>query len=148
MACRVHFGPRWSEGIIDIQPPKLGQPFPTLLPQVDILGNDLGGVETVELLAPLATYTPWNLRHGYPGGTDELTDFRGTLIPLPKTERDRQANGDPRPSIESLYFSKEDYLLTVQQAAQALFRKGFLLEEDFSTVRDRASMYWDRIFQN
>jgi len=147
-AYRVNFGPRWPEGIIDIQPPELGQPFPTLLPQVDILGNDLGGVEAVELLAPLATYTPWNLRRGYPGGTDELTDFRGTLIPLPRTERDRQMTGDPRPSIESLYSTKDDYLLAVERAALALIGQGFLLDEDSGTVRDRASMYWDWIFQN
>jgi hypothetical protein len=147
-AYRADFGARWAEGIIDIQPPKLGESFPVLVPQVDMVGNELGGVETIEILAPLATHTAWNLRYGFPGGTDELTDFRGTLIPLPATEADRERSGDPRPSIESLYSGKEAYLSTVEQAARSLVGRGFLLEEDVEATRDRASQYWDWIFRN
>ncbi|MEE9472566.1 MAG: alpha/beta hydrolase domain-containing protein [Acidimicrobiia bacterium] len=147
-AYRVDFGPRWPEGIIDIQPPKLGKKFPVLVPQVDMVGNELGGVETIEILAPLATHTAWNLRYGFPGGTDELTDFRGTFIPLPKTEAERDLTGDPRPSIESLYSGKEAYLTAVERAARSLVEQGFLLEEDVSVTRDRASQYWGWIFRN
>lgn len=147
-AYRVDFGPRWPDGIIDIQPPRLGEAFPTLLPQVDMFGNELGGVESVEILAPLATYAPWNLRSGFPGGTDELTDFRGTYIPLPTTEYDRRLSGDPRPSIQNLYSSKEDYLDAAERAARALIEQGFLLDEDLSEATDRASRHWDWIFRN
>ena len=62
VAYRADYGPRWSRGIIDFQPPKLGKPFPPLVSQVDALGNEIGGVRNVELRVPLATYTPWNLR--------------------------------------------------------------------------------------
>ena len=147
-AYRVDFGPRWPEGIIDIQPPKLGERFPVLVPQVDMVGNELGGVETIEILAPMATHTPWNLRYGYPGGTDELTDFRGTFIPLPVTEAERERTGDSRPSIESLYSDKEQYLTAVERAALSLVEQGFLLEDDVRVTRDRASQYWDWIFRN
>src|SRR5207247_4584704 len=58
-AHRLDFGPGWPEGVITVEPPRVGTPFPTLVPQVDPLGNELGGVRGVELLAPLATYTPW-----------------------------------------------------------------------------------------
>ena len=145
-AYRADYGPRWGEGIIDNQPPKLGEPYPALVPQVDMLGNELGGLATVEILAPLATYAPWNLRTGYPGGTSELTDFVGTWIPLPKTEAERRETGDPRPSIESLYTSKAAYLAAAERAARRLTDEGTLLEEDVAHVLKRASGYWDWIF--
>ncbi len=142
-AYRADYGPRWAEGIIDYQPPKLGPAFPTLVPQVDMFGNELGGVESVEILAPLATYTPWNLRTGFPGGTEELTDFLGTYIPLPETESQREAAGDPRPSIASLYSGKQEYLELAERAARSLVERGTLLEEDVARVVQRASDHWD-----
>jgi hypothetical protein len=147
-AYRADYGPRWEQGIVDLQPPELGAAFPTLLPQVDRFGNELGGVESLEILAPLATYAPWNLRIGYLGGTDELANFTGTYIPLPKTEAERQALGDPRPSIESLYASKEEYLELARRAARSLMEQGFLLEEDVEHVVARAAHHWDWIRQN
>ncbi|HSS97329.1 MAG TPA: alpha/beta hydrolase domain-containing protein, partial [Terriglobales bacterium] len=36
----LDFGPRASQGILSLQPPKVGQPFPILVPQVDTDGND------------------------------------------------------------------------------------------------------------
>ena len=147
-AYRADYGSRWPEGIVDKQPPELGPAFPTLVPQVDTLGNEPGGVGTVEILAPLATYAPWNLRTGFPGGTDELTDFIGTYIPLPKTEEERRATNDPRPSIESLYSNKEEYLALAERVARSLVERGFLLEEDVSRVVGRASNHWDWIFDN
>ncbi len=148
-AYRADYGPRWrSEGIVDNQPPELGPAFPTLLPQVDRFGNDLSGVETVEILAPLATYAPWNLRVGSPGGTDELSNFVGTYVPLPETEAERAATGDPRPSIESLYSSKEEYLELAERAARSLVEKGVLLEEDVARVIARAADHWDWIHAN
>jgi hypothetical protein len=147
-AYRVDFGPRWAQGIIDIQPPELGTPFPVPLPRVDEIGNEVAGLRAVEILVPLATYAPWNLRLGFPGGTDELTDFRGTYIALPKTEAGRQATGDPRPSIESLYASKQTFLSSVEDAARDLVLQGVLLEEDVEVVVRRASAHWDWIMEN
>jgi len=77
-AYRTNYGESWKNGIIDIQPPILGKMYPSLVSQVDSLGNEIGGVRNVEIRVPLATYTPWNIRHGFKGGYHELTDFRGT----------------------------------------------------------------------
>jgi hypothetical protein len=42
---RLDFGPDFrSEGIVDFEPPKLGQQFPILVPQVDVDGNEISGV--------------------------------------------------------------------------------------------------------
>jgi hypothetical protein len=104
-------------------------------------------VRSVELLVPLATYTPWSLRTGFPGATDELTDFLGTYILLPKTEAERQRTGDPRPSIERLYTNKNEYLRSVRRAAHSLVDQGFLLDEDVPRVMARAAQHWDWIFR-
>ena len=147
VAYRMDYGPRWDQGIIDKQPPDVGDEFPVYVPQVDSLGNELGGLRAVELRVPIATYAPWNLRVGLPGDDDELTDFRGTYIPLPRTEEERLANLDPRPSIETLYASRDIYLALVEREARVLVAEGTLLREDVPAVVDRARAYWRWIMQ-
>ncbi len=142
-AYRAYYGSRWQQGIIDIQPPQLGKRFPVMVPQVDRIGNERGGVPTVEILAPLATYAPWNLRTGFSGGTDALTNFTGTYIPLAKTEEERRSSGDPRPSIEALYRDKDDYLRAAEEAARSLAERGLLLDEHVDAVVARAEAHWD-----
>lgn len=144
-AYRADYGPRWEEGIVTIQPPELGPAFPARVPQVDSLGNELGGLRNVEIRVPVATYTPWHLRRGYSGGNGELTDFYGTFIPLLRTEAERQAAGDPRPSLESLYPSRADYLDRVRRAAEQLVEERVLLAEDIERVTARAERYLDWI---
>jgi hypothetical protein len=144
-AHRLDYGPRWPEGIISYEPPRLGQPFPALVAQVDALGNELGGIRNVELLVPLATYTPWNLRLGYAHAPHELTDFLGTYIPLPRSEAERARRGDPRPSVEALYAGREEYLRRVNEAALSLVRQGYLLPEDVARVGERAARHWERL---
>lgn len=146
VAYRARYGDRFAgQGIVDIQPPELGPAFPSLVSQVDGFGNELAGIRAVEIRVPLATYTPWNLRAGYGAAEDELTDFVGTWIPLPRTERERLANGDPRPSIEVLYGDRDSYLERVHQAAGQLTVQGLLLPEDVPVVMERAEAMWDRV---
>ncbi len=97
----------------------------------------------MEILAPLATYAPWNLRTGFAGGTDELADFVGTYVPLSKTEEERRGNGDPRLSIESLYHGKTDYSRAAKEAARSLAERGLLLDEHIDAVVARAEAHWD-----
>lgn len=146
VAYRADYGPRWEQGIVDNQPPKLGRPFPSLVSQVDSLGNEIAGVRNVEIRVPLATYTPWNLRTGYPGGQNELTDFRGTWVPLPKTVQERKQRQDPRPAIETLYASRDAFLQRVRAAAAELVQEGFLLQEDVDYVVARSERYWNWLF--
>ncbi len=145
VAYRANYGPRWPQGIIDQQPPFLGPPFRTLVPQVDGLGNELAGVRPLELLVPVATYTPWSLRTDASGGAGELTDFRGTYAPLPASEEARAEIRDPRPSLSALYGSKEIYLKQARAAARGLILDGVLLSEDLPRVLSRAATHWDRV---
>jgi hypothetical protein len=144
-AYRADYGLRWSSGIVDRQPPFLGPVFPTLVSQLDALGNEAAGVGFVETQVPLATYFPWNLREGFPGGTDELTDFVGTFVPLPRTDEDKASVGDPRPSIMALYGDREDFDQRVRAAANKQVQRGFLLTEDVDSVVERQLDLWDWI---
>ncbi len=143
-AYRVDYGPRWwSEGIIDREPPGLGPPFPSLVSQVDGLGNELAGVRGWELRAPIATYAPWNLRWGFEGAQEELTNFRGTFIPLSRTEEERASRGDPRPSLQALYPDKEVYLERVRAATRDLYMEGFMLFSDGAAAVEIAEARWE-----
>jgi hypothetical protein len=127
------------------EPPTLGAPYTVLVPRVDSLGNDLGGVRSAELRAPLATYFPWQLRSGLPAATDRLVSFAGTFVPLPRTEAERAERGDPRPSLEKLYGSRDAYLARVDAAARALVAERFMLPDDAAAARARLAATWDWI---
>lgn len=143
---RLDFGPRWAAGIADREPPVTGAPYAVRVPPVDSFGNDLGGVRSVELAAPLATYFPWQLRARALAGSDRLVSFQGTFIPLARTEAERAAAGDPRPSIERLYGTRDAYLARVDAAARALAAERFLLEEDAPRAHARLAATWDWLF--
>jgi hypothetical protein len=140
-AYRVDYGPRWAEGVITLEPPRLGAPFPARVPQVDADGNEVAGVRSLELLAPLATYTPWSLRGGAVN-PDELVDFYGTLIPFPRGRAERERSGDPRMSVIERYGDRTRYVQIVKRHAEALARSGFLLVEDVPGVVERAERHW------
>lgn len=147
-AYRADYGPRWPEGIVTIEPPRLGKPFPSLVSQVDAAGNEIGGLRGLELLAPLATYAPWSLRTGYPAATGELVDFLGTFIPFRRTEAERAASGDPRQSLEGLYGDRAGYLEAARRAAATLVGDGLLLDEDVTGALARAAAEWDWVMAN
>jgi len=140
----MEFGADWNRGVIDLEPPVLGAPYPLFVSRVDSLGNELGGIRSIEILAPLATYYPWQLRSGMPAATDRLASFRGTFVPLPKTEAERRTQGDSRPSIEALYGSKERYLQRVDEGIASLIAHRFLLPQDSTTARNRMIDVWTR----
>jgi hypothetical protein len=135
------YGPRWSDGIIDYQPPYLTKPFPTLVPAVDKIGNDMAGIRNVEVAVPLASYFPWNLRTGFIGGEDELTDFTGTFVPL-QFDKSKGYQPDTRHDIISLYSDFDDYMLKVGRATTQLVRGGYVLEEDIDYIRSKAEARW------
>lgn len=143
-AYRADYGPRWQEeGIIDRQPPKLGYAFPGLVPQVDALGNELGGIRNLEIRVPMATYTPWSLRLDATANRHELNNFRGLFIPLTKTEVERSEKEDPRPSLAGLYPDETDYLVKAGRAINELITAGFVLERDRGFLKTRAQTYWN-----
>lgn len=146
VAYRADYGAGWKDGIITRQPPDLESAYPVRVPQVDDIGNELGGIRNVAIAVPLATYLPWSLRRGLtnPG---EMADFHGTFIPLAVTDDEAERNDDPRPSIESLYPNREVYLDDVGAAARALVERGYLLEQDVERVTADAAERWDWVIK-
>ncbi len=143
---RLDFGPDFrSKGIVDFEPPKLGKPFPILVPQVDADGNEISGVRLPEQSVPLATYTGWNLRDASIGAPGVTYDMVGSFLPFPRTRADREMMGDPRPSIEERYKSREDYLHRVAAAAETLVRARLLMAADVPKITDRAAARWDSL---
>ena len=147
-AWHLDFGPDFAtKGIVAYDPPKVGKPFPTLVPQVDRDGNETSGIRLPELAVPLATYTGWNLRAASIGAPDEIQSMMGSFIPFAKTKADREKTGDPRPSIEERYSSKEEYLKKVDAAGRELVAQHFLLESDVEKIKEKASARWDSLMQ-
>ena len=125
-------------------PPATGPAFGSLVSAVDADGNEVGGIALPELAAPLATHTGWNLRHAEIGGAEQLLVFAGSTLPFARTRAERERGGDPRPSIEERYRSREDYLGRVRSAALALAEAGYLLNEDVELSVAAGARLWDR----
>ena len=139
---RLDFGANWRDGILSIQPPKVGEPFPVLVPQVDADGNERDGVKLPEITVPLATYASWNLRDPSIGAPDQRVSFEASYIPFPKTAAERQANGDPRRSIAERYSGREDYLARYTKAVDDLVKQRWILPEDRDAVAARGQQEW------
>jgi len=142
-AYRIDFGPNWQNGILSIQPPKVGERFPVLVPQVNADGNERDGVRLPEFSAPLATYTGWNLRDPSIGAPDQRLAFEGSYLPFPKNAAERQKAGDPRKSIAERYPSREDYLHRYANALDELVKQRWILSEDREAVLHRGEQEWD-----
>jgi len=141
-AYRLDFGPNWREGVLSVQPPKVGQAFPALVPQVDADGNERDGVHLPEITVPLATYTGWNLRDPAIGAPDQRVSFEASYIPFPRTADERQKTGDPRKSIAERYASREVYLTQYEQAVDDLVKQRWILPEDRAALVHRGELEW------
>jgi hypothetical protein len=143
---RLNFGLRYAAlGIADTVPPKRGDDYETRVPTPDADGNDRGGVRLVELQAPLGTHTGWNLRAPDTGFAWATSRFDGSFVPFARTEAERVATSDPRPSLELRYATREAYVAVVRAAAERQVAAGLLLAEDVErTMKDNVGLY-DRI---
>jgi len=143
-AYKVDYGDRfYSEGIVDNEPPKIEGEYPMFVPAVDSDGNEVAGIRLPEQQVPLATYCGWNLFNEKSGPTDEISSMQGSYIRFAKTKAEREASGDPRPSIEERYPTRSDYLGKVAEAALELAKDGYLLERDVAAVIANARRHWD-----
>jgi hypothetical protein len=144
-AYHVDYGPDFRTlGIISIEPPKVGKPFPTLVPQVDADGNETSGVRMPDIQVPLGTYAGWNLRAPELGAPDEMFSMVGSYIPFARTKAEREKNNDPRRSVEERYSGRDDYLKQVEKAARNLVAGGYLLDQDVPKLVERGAAEWDR----
>ncbi len=142
-AYRVDYGPQFKQGVITVEPPRIGKPFPILVPQVDRDGNERAGIVLPEVAAPLATYTGWNLRDPKAGAPHEMARLSGSYIPFARTRAERERTGDPRLSIEERYQNRAHYLGLAAEAALKLIKDGYLLAEDLPALLKRAGEHWD-----
>lgn len=108
-------------------PARLDNFYGTRVSAVDADGNEVAGIRLPPIAVPIGTYTGWNVYRAQPG---ELADRDGSLIPFAHTRQDREAKGDPRPSLEERYAGRDDYVAQVKAAAEALVAERLLLPED------------------
>lgn len=146
-AYRLDYGANFRKGILEVQPPKVGEAFPVLVPQVDADGNEGEGVRLPEIRVPLATYTGWGLRDPSIGAPEQRLPFVGSYIPFAKTAAERKKSGDPRKSIAERYRSREEYLSSYRDAVDDLVRQRWILPEDRAALLERGEKEWALVTQ-
>jgi len=144
---RYDYGPRFDQGIMDIDPPVHSAPYednpangpiyPSFVPKTDSDGNDIAGIRLPAVSAPTATYTGWSLRAG-PQANDGC-EASGQMIPFAKTATERLASGDPRPSIEERYPTHAAYVNAVGRAVDGLVARRLLLDDDAAAYKAQAA---------
>jgi hypothetical protein len=140
---RLDFGPSFArDGIATLEPPKVGAPFPVLLPQVDADGNEVAGLRSPELAVPLATYAGWQLYKPELGRDDELVSLQGSFAPFPLDAAARERSGDPRRAILERYETRERFLALVEEAANPLIASGYLRAEDRAPIVAQSAERW------
>jgi hypothetical protein len=129
------FGPRvrFNRGVVDLLLPEVIAAHKVLVPQVDETGNEIAGIRHPFVEAPTATLLGWNTRTREFGGPD-LCDMLGSMIPLPQTKAEADANDDPRPSLQELYGDHAGYVAKVSAAAKKLQEEGLMLPEDVDRI--------------
>jgi len=117
----------------------------TLVPKPNADGLDQGGVELPELLVPLGTRVGFNTRSAAIGFPSATARWEGSFIPFPRNEAERQAIGDPRPSLASRYASHDDYEAKLSAAAKRVAASGFLRTEEIDALVSEGGALYDRI---
>jgi hypothetical protein len=141
---RLDFGPNWRQnGILSLQPPKVGPDFPVLVPQPDKDGNERAGVRLPQITVPLATYASWNLRDPSIGAPTQRVSFELSYIPFPNTAADRKRIGDPRLSIAERYKGRADYMARFTRATDELVKERWILKEDRAALIKEGERDWD-----
>ena len=130
------FDPKDGSGIASNAPPRIKQVLKMFAPKVDADGNEKGGVPVVLLDAPLGTYLGWNITAdgAQPFHKGQICNYVGGMIPFARTEAERKATDDPRPSLEARYGNHGGYVAAVQKAATRALAEGFLLPEDATAL--------------
>ena len=143
---RLDFGPRFQgEGVASRVPPGHGASYETRVPAPDADGNDRGGVRLVELQVPLGTHTGWNGRAPETGFAWATARWDGSFVPFARTQAERRAAGDPRPSLQERYPTRDDFIARVRKAADRQTAEGFLLPEDEERAVSGNLGLYDRI---
>ncbi len=145
---RLDFGP--DPGVPTVVPAAIGRDFPCLVSQVDADGNEVAGIRLPLVSVPLATHLGWNRRHADIGGEGQTLStggasggtLRGSSIPFAATRAEREASGDPRPSIEERYESRQAFFDQIEAAARQLAADGYLLDEEVQPLVAQAAEHY------
>jgi hypothetical protein len=134
----THFRYADQSGVLTSVPVAKGT-LPQLVVRVDADGNEVAGIKSPLLSAPLGTYTGWNVTTSglYAGqlcGPSFGASPIGGFIPFAKTKAERTASGDPRLSLEERYKDHDGYVRAVKAATEKLVSNGYLLAEDAATM--------------
>jgi hypothetical protein len=127
-------------GVITRQPPAIKQTIPALMPRVNQDGNEAAGVASLLHQVPLGTYTGWNATaSGFFKGQPCGGGLTGGYIPFSRSKAERDAAGDPRPSLEERYGTQAGYVCAARKAAQQEVAQRFLRSEDADRLIAEAS---------
>jgi hypothetical protein len=125
-----------------VEPPIESIAYPVFVQATDADGNALGGIRHPMVDAPLSTHTGWSLRaNGY--GEGDLFTIQGSMIPFAATEAESQRAGDPRPSVEARYASRDVWAAQLAAATDRLVAERLLLPEDGDRLLAAARESWD-----
>jgi hypothetical protein len=146
---RLDYGPEFlAKGIIANEPPKLGEAYTVLVPQVNRDGIDLGGIQLPEIAVPLGTFTGWNYQLPAMENLDYLAGLVGSFIPFAVTAEEKEVSGDARLSIGERYSGREQYLDKVQSSVRSLVARRLLREEDLKSIVEESATRWDYLTRN
>jgi hypothetical protein len=110
------------------------------MPRVNQDGNELMGVASVLHQLPLGTYTGWNATAaGFFKGQPCGGGLTGGYIPFAKSKVEREAAGDPRPSLEERYGTQMGYICAVTKVAKQEVSRRFLRSDDADHLVAEAS---------
>jgi hypothetical protein len=120
-------------GAMGSSPPRIIKTIPQLVPRADADGNELDGIRSPLITAPLGSYVGWNIAaSGFEQG--RYCGNTGGYIPFAATRVERQAKGDPRPSLEERYPSHAAYVAKVKAQADALVAQRYMLAADAARI--------------
>jgi hypothetical protein len=129
------FGPDFlTKGIITQEPPRRLGNYVVKVQRSGKDGNDLGTLLPAGVAVPVATHTGWNLRRREAGAEDQLVSLVGSYLPFPRTRADRQATGDPRPSLEERYSTFATYKKQLAERCARMVKDRYLLPEDAERI--------------
>ena len=127
-----------------VLPAKLLGTYPVFVPRADSDGMAIAGIRMLPLAVPRATYTGWNPRaEGFGAGT--LFPLQGAVVPFAATRAEREASGDPRPSVAERYADNAAYVAAVRAAAARMVAERLLLPQDAERAIELATQ--DRLSQ-
>jgi len=133
------YGADFDRGYVSVFPPQPvpGQEYPIQVSSVDPDGNDVPGLRYPDIEVPVGTLTPWALRRaGFAEG--DLLWNCGSFIPFARTRAEREANKDPRPSIEERYADHDDYVSKIAAVCKQRIAECLMLEEDMERYVEAA----------